>query len=579
MQGSQELVIHWLSHFTSGECQGCLSFQRTGFEEDLSPGITGQSKATDSGRLQQRTLLIMKMQRAGWRLWLQVRQRWSVFKELRSKKTPVPPRDNPHHLKDPSGHRASQYAVQQQSGVPDPELAELLLDHMSRERLLRPRTLELFFGCPLQKFVLNCYPYSTNEVLRQLRAFTALKHLSLVNSPLITGMKDVGYLQQVWSVSVILLMNLLNIFCPDSGLSILSSLVKLQYLNLASCSKLTDSCLQHIRGWAFLTLTNKGLKNLCFLSLDQTKVSDAGMVLYLQSAPSCLSQLSLNQTAVTEATLGVLPTCVPQLRLLSIKQTKVEDVSALAELLSLQTLNLDGTGVTEASLKYLATLPALSSLSLAGIPVADGNHALQIISGLKLTHLTLPGRHSVNDSGLSFLSDLTLLSELDLTDYTQVTDQGVKQLSNMLRLKKLSLSNTQVTDAGLPSLRGLQELQELCLDRTAVTSRGVADLIVCLPHLQVLGLASTQVGDTVVRRGLIRCNQLVKLNLSRTRITDHGLKFLKHMHLGQVNLDGTGVSLMGIASLISLTNISSIRASNTRVIPPDEVSDEEWEAQ
>lgn len=70
-----------------------------------------------------------------------------------------------------------------------PELAELLLNHMSRERLLRPRTLELFFGCPLQKFVLNCYPYSTNELLRQLRAFTALKHLSLVNSPLITGIQ------------------------------------------------------------------------------------------------------------------------------------------------------------------------------------------------------------------------------------------------------------------------------------------------------------------------------------------------------------------------------------------------------
>ncbi|KAF3703724.1 UBX domain-containing protein 1-A SAPK substrate protein 1-A [Channa argus] len=422
-----------------------------------------------------------------------------------------------------------------------PELAELLLNHMSRERLLRPRTLEFFFGCPLQKFVLNCYPYSTNELLRHLRAFTALKHLSLVNSPLIT----------------------------DSGLSILSSLVKLQYLNLASCSKLTDSCLQHITG----------LKSLCFLSMDQTKVTDAGMVQYLRSAPSCLTQLSLNQTAVTEATLAVLPTCVPQLRILSIKQTKVENVSALADLSSLQTLNLDGTGVKEESLKYLATLPSLLSLSLAGIPVTDGNQALQIISGLKLTHLTLPGRHSVNDIGLSFLSSLSLLIELDLTDYTQVTDQGVKWLSTMTRLKKLSLSNTQVTDAGLPSLRGLQELQELCLDRTAVTSRGVAELITCLPHLQVLGLASTQVGDTVMRTGVIRCNQLVKLNLSRTRITDHGLKFLKHMHLAQVNLDGTGVSLIGIASLLSHTNISSIRASNTRTIPIDDVSDEEWEAQ
>ncbi len=70
-----------------------------------------------------------------------------------------------------------------------PELAELLLTHMARERLLRPRTLELFFGCPLQKFVLNCYPYTTNELLRQLRAFSCLKHLSFVNSPLITGVR------------------------------------------------------------------------------------------------------------------------------------------------------------------------------------------------------------------------------------------------------------------------------------------------------------------------------------------------------------------------------------------------------
>lgn len=61
---------------------------------------------------------------------------------------------------------------------------------------------------------------------------------------------------------------------------------------------------------------------------------------------------------------------------------QVKDVSALAQLSILQTLNLDGTDVTEASLTQLATHPALSSLSLAGIPVSDGNLALQIISGL-----------------------------------------------------------------------------------------------------------------------------------------------------------------------------------------------------
>lgn len=50
-----------------------------------------------------------------------------------------------------------------------------------------------------------------------------------------------------------------------------------------------------------------------------------------------------------------------------------------------------------------------------------------------MTQLTLPGRRSVTDSGLSSLSRLTLLTELDLTDYTQVTDQGVAQLASMRR--------------------------------------------------------------------------------------------------------------------------------------------------
>lgn len=143
-----------------------------------------------------------------------------------------------------------------------PELAELLLNHMVCERLLRPRTLELFFGCPLQKFVLNCYPYSTNELLRQLRAFTTLKHLSLVNSPLITGKLDLAVVlcrQNIVRSRLHLNFNVFHTSCLDSGLSILSSLVKLQYLNLASCSKLTDSCLQHITGWAFYRLCSTTL--------------------------------------------------------------------------------------------------------------------------------------------------------------------------------------------------------------------------------------------------------------------------------------------------------------------------------
>lgn len=99
------------------------------------------------------------------------------------------PREASHRLllcpSDPGMHSRSLAGL-------TPELAEVLLAHMSRERLLYPHTLRFFYGCPLQKFVLNCYPYSSDEMLQQLRTFTSLKHLSLVNSPLITGTSITG---------------------------------------------------------------------------------------------------------------------------------------------------------------------------------------------------------------------------------------------------------------------------------------------------------------------------------------------------------------------------------------------------
>ncbi|KAJ1098463.1 hypothetical protein NDU88_003574, partial [Pleurodeles waltl] len=363
-----------------------------------------------------------------------------------------------------------------------PELAEHLIAYMIREKLLRPKSLELFFGCQIQKIVLNCYPYATNELVRQLRAFHTLKHLSLVSCSLIT----------------------------DQGLSVVNHLQKLQYLNLCACVKLTDSCLQSL----------KGLNHLSHLFLDQTKVKDYGMIDYLESASLFLTHLSLNQTGITEKTLSILSQRVPQLRVLSIKQTHVIDVSALRRLKSLHTLHIDNTCISEDSLQAFISHPAISTLTLSGVQSVDGNRMLQLISGLNLVHLVLPSRHTVTDTGLSFLCNLQGLLELDLTDYSRISDEGVKHLTHLKRLKKLSLCNTLLTDAGLPHLQNLTDLEDLCLDRTNITSIGVSRCIRSLIHLQVLGLACTPVGDNVLRLGVQHCKHLLKVNLRRTRITD-----------------------------------------------------------
>ncbi|XP_060679919.1 uncharacterized protein si:ch73-173p19.1 isoform X2 [Hemiscyllium ocellatum] len=423
-----------------------------------------------------------------------------------------------------------------------PGLAEHLLLHMVHQRLLRPKSIELFFGCQIQKLVLNCYPYATNDLLRQLRAFQSLKQLSLTSCPLIT----------------------------DSGLEVLSSLQRLQQLNLAACVKLTDRCLCSL----------KGLKCLSHLVLDQTKVSDSGMMDYLVCAGASLVHLSLNQTGITERTLTVLSRSVQQLRFLSLRQTKVCDVSALKDLPVLQTLYLDNLDIRETSLQALSSHPTLSSLSVSGLHALNGDTTLKIISGLNLTHLKLPDRQTVSDSGIHFLSFLERLTELDLTDYTQVTDQGVSSLGRLQRLVKLSLSNTLVTDAGLVHLQSLKNLQELCLDRTRVRSKGVAKCIRNLPRLQVLSLASTCVGDSVVSHGLLHCKQLLKVNLSNTRITDRGLRYVSQTSVSQLNLDGTGVTLPAISSLLaSCPGITSIRVNNLHTHSPDQVSDEELTAE
>ncbi|KAM3928682.1 uncharacterized protein RB166_006616 isoform 2-T3 [Leptodactylus fuscus] len=422
-----------------------------------------------------------------------------------------------------------------------PDLAEMIIDYMIKEQVLRPKSLELFAGCPVRRVTLNCYPYCTNDLIRQLRGFPGLRRLSLSSSSLIT----------------------------DQGLTVVQHLQKLQHLNLSACRNLTESCLLHLRG----------LKHLSHLVLDQTKVSDSGLCDFLLNTNCSLTHLSINQTRVTERTLSLLAERSPELRVLSVKHTKVSDISSLCGLKHLTTLHLDSTLVTEESLQTISSLPALSILTLSGVQSLSSNRVLELLCGLSLTRLLLPGRHSLSDAGLSNLSHMCGLLELDLTDHTQITDEGVQHVSQLTRLRVLTLCNTSVSDSGLLHLRGLKLLEELSLDRTKVTSRGVSRCIPHLIHLQVLGLSDTRVGDNVLKLGVRKCKNLLKVNLSRTRVTNKGLRFLRNTAIVQLSLDGSGVTLQGVSDLVnSCPTITSVRANNLRPLPTEQVSEEEEES-
>jgi internalin A len=117
-------------------------------------------------------------------------------------------------------------------------------------------------------------------------------------------------------------------------------------------------------------------------------------------------------------------------------------------------LSFAETKVTDAGLKELADLESLQTLDL--------------------------GITQVTGAGLKDLAGLKSLQTLDLGG-TKVTDAGLKELAGLKSLQTLDLGGTKVTNAGLKELTGLKSLQTLHLGGTKATEAGAAELQKALP--------------------------------------------------------------------------------------------------
>ncbi len=79
-----------------------------------------------------------------------------------------------------------------------------------------------------------------------------------------------------------------------------------------------------------------------------------------------------------------------------------------------------------------------------------------------------------------------------------VTDETLKLISGMKKLKRLDLNDSQVTDSGLKSLAGLQSLQRLFLRGTKITDAGFREHLMPLENLQRINLEQTAISDAVI---------------------------------------------------------------------------------
>lgn len=137
--------------------------------------------------------------------------------------------------------------------------------------------------------------------------------------------------------------------------------------------------------------------------------------------------------------------------------------------------------VADACLVHLAELTTLEWLELYKTQLTDAG--MVHLAGLRrLRFLDLSHNRAVTDAGLVHLAGLTGLEELVLKA-THITDIGLAHLRGLTALRKLQLAFTEVSDAGLVHLAGLTHLRELGLACHRVTDDRLPYL---LPHLRRL---------------------------------------------------------------------------------------------
>jgi formylglycine-generating enzyme required for sulfatase activity/uncharacterized membrane protein len=235
-------------------------------------------------------------------------------------------------------------------------------------------------------------------------------------------------------------------------------------------------------------LKGMNLADLRHLSLNNTKVNDAGMV-YFKDCKN-LTGLGLSGTQVTDAGLIHFKDC-KNLTELSLSDTQIGDagLAHFQDCKALTQVILWSTKLGDAGLAYLRDCKSLRLLGLGATRVSDAG-LIHFKDSKALTQLILRST-KLSDAGLAHLKDCKNLIYLDL-GATRVSDAGLAHLKDCKILTCLYLDNTQIGDAGLANFKGMP-LTTLRIDTTDITD---------LAPLQGMPLEDIRLTPKHITRGL-----------------------------------------------------------------------------
>ncbi len=123
----------------------------------------------------------------------------------------------------------------------------------------------------------------------------------------------------------------------------------------------------------------------------------------------------------------------------------------------------------------------------------------EVIAAMKDPRLEgLRASGQMTDSLLERFSRLDHITALDLEGSKGLTDDGLRHLARLPKLRHLNLMGCSVSDRGLEVLRRLPDLESISLSWTRITDVGAANLAAC-ENLQSVDLSHTATGDGAIR--------------------------------------------------------------------------------
>ena len=225
-----------------------------------------------------------------------------------------------------------------------------------------------------------------------------------------------------------------------------------------------------------------------------------------------------------------------------------------SQLSRLESLALDGDGITDSGLQTLPPLRGLKSLYLNG--TASAGLALARFQGAPLERFSCA---HLSDDGAKLLGGFPRLLDLSLAG-SPVTGKGLAEIAHLSKLQRLDLTTCRkIADADFAVLGDLYELRSLSLSETAAGDLAAAGLAK-LNYLRDLRIGSQQLTDSGARQlcGLVAL-EFIAINPEATALTDKSLVDLwRLVNLLQLEIHAPQITGGQLDSLRELPRLESL---------------------